>query len=49
MASKGDILSRQIIRLAELTPSYTASANASASILRQAEMIVGMWEQMKHS
>ena len=49
MANAGLELSRQIIRLAELTPSYTASATASASILRQAEMIEAMWEQMKDS
>ena len=49
MANAGLELSRQIIRLAELNPSYTASATASASILRQAEMIVGMWDQMKHA
>ena len=49
MANAGLELSRQIIRLAELTPSYTASATASANILKQAEMIVCMWQQMKDS
>jgi hypothetical protein len=47
MANAGLELSRQIIRLAESNPSYTASATASANILKQAELIEAMWEQMK--
>jgi hypothetical protein len=47
MANAGLELSRQIIRLAEANPSYTESANATASILKQAETIEAMWEQMK--